>query len=245
MWDGVGIALCEAGFASIAVDLRGHGASDKPDDGYDFNTVCDDLIGILDHFGIARAVFVGQSWGGNIVVHAGHRHPHRVIGSVAVDGGIIELSQVFAEWEECARCMAPPRLAGTRAAHLENAIRVTNGDWPETGIIGSLSNYEFLDDGTIRPHLSFNRHMVILRELWLHRPSELFPFIERPVLFLPADSANTSWTNNKERDVDRAVTSLKRGRAHWFPSAHHDLHAQHPRQCACAIIENVENGFLT
>lgn len=245
MWDGVGEALARSGYASVAIDLRGHGASDKPDDGYDFDTVCGDLNGVLDHLGIERAVFVGQSWGGNVVVHAGHRHPNRVIGAVAVDGGVIELGRLFPEWDDCARRMAPPRLAGMRASRLESAIRATNGDWPETGIIGSLSNFEFLDDGTIRPHLIFERHMSILRELWSHRPSELFPHIERPVLFLPADSGDVAWTNDKELAIDRAVASLKRGRAHWFRPAHHDLHAQHPQRCADVLVENVENGFLS
>lgn len=245
MWDGVGEALARSGYASIAVDLRGHGLSDKPDHGYDFDTVCDDLVGLLDHFGIGRAVFVGQSWGGNIVVHAAHRHPERVIGAVPVDGGIIELGRVFPEWDDCERRMAPPRLAGMRAGRLESAIRATNGDWPETGIVGSLSNFEHLEDGTIRPHLTFERHMTILRHLWSHRPSELFPHIERPVLFLPADSGDVSWTNDKEHSIERAMNALKRARARWFRPAHHDLHAQHPQRCAEVLVEHVENGFLS
>lgn len=245
MWDGVGDALARSGYASIAVDLRGHGLSDKPDHGYDFDTVCDDLVGLLDHFGIGRAVFVGQSWGGNIVVHAAHRHPERVIGAVPVDGGIIELGRVFPEWDDCERRMAPPRLAGMRAGRLESAIRATNGDWPETGIVGSLSNFEHLEDGTIRPHLTFERHMAILRHLWSHRPSELFPHIERPVLFLPADSGDVSWTNDKEHSIERAMSALKRARTRWFRPAHHDLHAQHPQRCADVLVEHVENGFLS
>ncbi|MFZ9442918.1 MAG: alpha/beta fold hydrolase [Ilumatobacteraceae bacterium] len=245
MWDGVGDALQESGYTSVALDLRGHGLSDKPDSGYDFDTVCDDVVGVLDHLSIDRAVFVGQSWGGNVVVHAAHRHPDRVIGSVAVDGGVIELGRVFPDWNDCERRMAPPRLAGMRAGRLESAIRATNGDWPETGIIGSLSNFAFHDDGTISPHLTFDRHMLILRELWSHRPSELFPKIDRPVLFLPADSGDVAWTRDKEAAIDHAVASLKKGRAHWFKPAHHDLHAQHPRRCADVLIENVENGFLS
>lgn len=245
MWDGVGESLARSGFASIAVDLRGHGLSDKPDHGYDFDSVCDDVRGLLDHFGLERAILVGQSWGGNVVVHAADRHPDRVIGVVAVDGGIIELGRVFPDWADCERRMAPPRLAGMRAGRLESAIRATNSDWPETGIVGSLSNFEFLDDGTIRPHLTFDRHMSILRHLWSHRPSELFPRIERPVLFLPADSGDVSWTNDKERSIDKALSTLKHARAHWFRPAHHDLHAQHPERCADVLVENVQNGFLS
>jgi pimeloyl-ACP methyl ester carboxylesterase len=245
MWDGVAEALAESGYASVAVDLRGHGLSDKPDDGYDFDSVCDDLRSLLDELDIDRAVYVGQSWGGNIVVHAAHRHPDRVIGAVAVDGGIIELGRVFPNWDDCERLMAPPRLAGMRAGRLEAAIRSTNGDWPESGIVGSLSNFEYLADGTVRPHLTFERHMTILRELWSHRPSDLFPHIDRPVLFLPADSGEVSWTTDKERAIDKATRALARARTHWFRPAHHDLHAQHPRRCADVLVDHVKNGFLT
>lgn len=244
MWDGVGVALAERGFPSLAVDLRGHGQSHKPDHGYDFDTICDDLAAVLDDCDVERAIFVGQSWGGNIVVHAAHRMPERVHSAVAVDGGVIELGSVFPAWEDCARRLQPPRLAGTRAGRLESAIRSMNADWPESGLIGSLSNFCFHEDGTISPWLTFERHMTILSELWRHRPSEMFPEIERPVLFLPADSGDVEWTHDKERAIEVALTGLARGRVHWFRPAHHDLHAQHPRRCAEVLIDNVKDGFL-
>ncbi|MFM7756857.1 MAG: alpha/beta fold hydrolase, partial [Actinomycetota bacterium] len=115
---------------------------------------------------------------------------------------------------------------------------------PESGIIGSLSNFQYHEDGTISPWLTFDRHMTILAELWRHRPSELFPRLERPVLFLPADSGDVEWTHDKEDAVEAALASLARGRVHWFRPAHHDLHAQHPQQCAAVLIDNVEDGFL-
>ncbi len=244
MWDGVGAALAEKGFANVAVDLRGHGRSDKPDHGYDFDTICSDLEKILDHSGIERAIAVGQSWGGNIVVHAAHRIPDRLHSVVAVDGGVIELGAAFPDWDECARRLQPPRLAGTRSGRLESAIRTMNTDWPESGIIGSLSNFEYHADGTISPWLTFERHMRILNELWKHKPSQLFPTIQRPVLFLPADSGDVDWTHNKEVAVENALASLSHGKVHWFRPAHHDLHAQFPQRCAEVLIEQVESGFL-
>jgi pimeloyl-ACP methyl ester carboxylesterase len=245
MWDGVGSELAAQGHRSIAVDLRGHGRSDKPDEGYDFDTVSRDLCELLDALSIDKAVFVGQSWGGNIVVHAALRHPDRVIAAVPVDGGFIELGDSFPEWEVCAERMQPPRLAGMRGSRLESAIRATNTDWPETGIIGSLSNFEFREDGTISPWLTFDRHMLILNELWKHRPSEMFASIDRPVLFMPADSGDVAWTSNKETAINSALAKLKSGRAHWFRPAHHDLHAQHPQRCAEVLISNLKNGFFS
>lgn len=42
-WDGVAEVLSGSGHAVTAVDQRGHGRSDKPDDGYDFATLAEDL----------------------------------------------------------------------------------------------------------------------------------------------------------------------------------------------------------
>ena len=245
MYDGVAAHLADKGYRSISVDLRGHGRSSKPDDGYDFGTVCADIVGLLDGYSLDRAVLVGQSWGGNLVVHAAHAHPDRVLGSVAVDGGTFEMRRRFATWEDCAGVLAPPRLAGTRAARLEAAIRATNRDWPESGLRGSLSNFEYHDDGTLSPWLTFDRHMKILREMWDHRPSELYPDITRPVLFMPADSGLESHTREREEMLEIAQRLISRCRVHWFRPAHHDLHAQHPERCGDVLITNVRNGFLS
>lgn len=47
LWDGVAERLASQGLAVAAVDQRGHGQSDKPDEGYDFPTLCDDLMAVL------------------------------------------------------------------------------------------------------------------------------------------------------------------------------------------------------
>ena len=245
MWDGVAAALTSQRVRTVAVDLRGHGRSDRPDHGYDFATVGRDVCRVLDALQIERAVIVGQSWGGNVVVDMAHRHADRVVGVVPVDGGMIDLHRTFPEWDDCARALHPPRLTGTRAGRLEAAIRSMHADWPETGIIGALSNFEVLDDGTIRPWLRLEHHMAILRELWEHRPSALYPAIERPVLFVPADSGDVAWTRDKNRAVDEALRVLPRARAHWFRPAHHDVHAQHPVQVAEVLTANLRNGFLS
>jgi pimeloyl-ACP methyl ester carboxylesterase len=170
MWDGVGAELARRGYRSIAVDLRGHGRSSKPDDGYDFATICADLCALLDHLGEPDAVFVGQSWGGNVVVHAGHAHPDRVVGVVAVDGGMIELQHRFPDWDDCAVALRPPTFTGLAASRFEASVRSMNRDWPETGIIGSLSNFEVLPDATVRAWLAHHGQVdAAANELGVHR----------------------------------------------------------------------------
>src|SRR5205823_8203799 len=64
MWDGVGARLAELGHPSTALDQRGHGQSDKPDTGYDFTTITDDLATVIKSLGYDRPVIAGQSRGG-------------------------------------------------------------------------------------------------------------------------------------------------------------------------------------
>ena len=42
----------------IAYDLRGRGGSDKPEKGYSPQIHCQDLLGLLDHFGLRKATLI-------------------------------------------------------------------------------------------------------------------------------------------------------------------------------------------
>jgi pimeloyl-ACP methyl ester carboxylesterase len=72
----------------IAYDLRGRGESDKPEHGYSLMHHNEDLLGLLDHFGLRKAVLVGHSLGAHIAVRFAATHPERVAKLVLVDGGI-------------------------------------------------------------------------------------------------------------------------------------------------------------
>lgn len=72
----------------IAYDLRGRGESDKPATGYSLQIHCDDLAGLLDHFGLAKAVIMGHSLGAHIALRFAARFPRRVSKLVLIDGGI-------------------------------------------------------------------------------------------------------------------------------------------------------------
>ncbi|HTR68946.1 MAG TPA: alpha/beta hydrolase [Mycobacteriales bacterium] len=69
----------------IAVDLRGHGRSSAPDDGYTAAQFAADLLGLLDHLGVEHVVAIGHSLGGSVVSALAVEHPERVTAVVAVD----------------------------------------------------------------------------------------------------------------------------------------------------------------
>lgn len=243
MWDGVAEALATLGHPSAAVDLRGHGRSDKPAGGYDFETVTDDLAALVAGLGLDRPVAVGQSWGGNLALELAYRHPGVARAIACVDGGLIELSERFPDWAECARVLAPPRLVGTPAAEVEAYARRAHPDWPETGIRGLLANFEVRPDGTVAPWLTYDRHMAILRGLWEHRPSTRLETLPVPLLLVPAGGDDDA-AAEKRAVVERAIRLAPRARVRWFPAADHDIHAQHPGELARVLHDAVIDGFL-
>jgi pimeloyl-ACP methyl ester carboxylesterase len=65
-------------FQVIAVDQRGMGLSDKPQDGYDAGSLADDLIGLMDALGHPRFALVGCDTGMVISYALAADHPERV-----------------------------------------------------------------------------------------------------------------------------------------------------------------------
>ena len=80
-------ALSAAGFRVLAPDQRGYGLTQRPEgvESYDIVNLTADLVGVLDAFGIERAVFCGHDWGGAVVWAAGQLHPARVAGVIGVN----------------------------------------------------------------------------------------------------------------------------------------------------------------
>ncbi|MFF5449495.1 alpha/beta fold hydrolase [Streptomyces sp. NPDC012888] len=78
-------ALAAAGHRVIAPDLRGYGESGVVPGVTPFEVFADDLIAVLDHLGIGRAVVCGVSMGGQIAMEVLRRHPGRVRALVLSD----------------------------------------------------------------------------------------------------------------------------------------------------------------
>ncbi len=75
-------ALHDAGFRVIAYDRRGFGRSEKPDHGYDYDTLADDLAGLVVDLDLRDAVLVGFSMGGGEVARYVALHGQNRLGGV-------------------------------------------------------------------------------------------------------------------------------------------------------------------
>lgn len=74
--------LASAGHRVVAYDRRGFGMSDKPGGGYDYNTLADDLEGLLAELELTDVALVGFSMGGGEVARYVARHGETRLRSV-------------------------------------------------------------------------------------------------------------------------------------------------------------------
>lgn len=234
-WDGVATVLAKNGHPVTAVNQRGHGQSDKPDDGYDFATVTADLHRLINALGWEKPVLAGQSWGGNVVLEFGARYPGVASHLVFVDGGFLKLYRMGA-WEHVAKMLRPPLLTGTPRTEMKTRMVTFQPEWSEAGVEATLHNFETLPDGTIRPWLSLERHMKILRALYDQQPEALYPQIQEPVLICPADDGS-DWAQRKHDEVAIASAAIQNAHVHWFRQTAHDIHVHKPAQLAQAMLD--------
>lgn len=102
------VALAEAGYCAIALDMRGHGESDAPLDvgAYDVLHMVGDVVAILDKRGIERAIMVGHDAGTTTAYHMALMRPDRVRGVVGLSVPYIPRGN--ASLIEALRISAPP-----------------------------------------------------------------------------------------------------------------------------------------
>ena len=250
IWDLVAPQLAED-FSVIAVDQRGHGLSDKPESGYDFASVGRDLLGVIQARGLERPVIVGHSWGADVALEFAVACPEIPAGICFVDGGMIEPSARPGMTREKAReDMAPPLFAGMTSKALRERFsnRVRPFPLPPEFDQILMSNFEMLEDGTVRTRLSRENHLRIIDALWEHHPSQLYPQVPCPVLMMPARMANddsvAERTFRREESVANAQELLPKVKVVWLEDSIHDVPVQRPELVAMTIREHILSGYL-
>jgi pimeloyl-ACP methyl ester carboxylesterase len=237
IWDGVGPRLVGAGLRVVALDLRGHGASDQPGAGYDFAGVGRDLAAALHGLGLERPLLVGHSWGANVALQFAADRPGAVAGLALVDGALLGV----AEWagatrEEARRRLAPPRFAVpledwlARAGRFEpagSAGRPWVRDYLRAGV-------EVDDRGVARSRFHFDNHMQVVDALYDQRPAALYPLVDCPVLLCPAEDPadGGEHATAKRGAVGRALQLLPSAHVTWYEDTMHDIPLQRPAELA-------------
>ncbi len=143
-WTALGNALSDQ-WRVIALDMRGHGRSDKPESGYELTDYAADVSAVLDALGVDRASLIGSSLGTQVAIEVAARYPEKVdklilsdpsclIDQAAIDGYVAlhrSRPRTFANREAA---MAFSRSLPQRKRFAEEVHAYTlEGDLCETG----------------------------------------------------------------------------------------------------------------
>jgi pimeloyl-ACP methyl ester carboxylesterase len=137
MFDRLAPAMAERGFHVLCIDLLGHGGSDAPSEqsSYAMTAFAEQVVALLDHRGIERAVIGGTSLGANVSLEVAAAHPERVRAL------FIEMPVLDNALTACAVAFTPVLVASTAGAPLLRGVSAITRRIPRTNYLADI----FLD----------------------------------------------------------------------------------------------------
>lgn len=88
-WDDFALVAADAGFRAISYDRRGFGRSEQPWDGYEYDTLADDLADVIEATGAQDAALFGFSMGGGEVARYMSRHGGKGVSKAALIASVV------------------------------------------------------------------------------------------------------------------------------------------------------------
>ena len=231
----------------IAPDQRGHGATTQAPSGYDWQSLAEDAVGLLDHLGIDRAAVLGHSWGGHVASNLAARFPDRVSRLVLIDGGFQDGGLMpDPTWEGFQQRLAPRRVAGTRDEYLSALAANLHFCWADDLADIALTMVYAGSDGQMRDILRPDNHAQVLQSMWNEPPSVVLPRVTNPTLVVAAgpraDRANSQFSRQREVMVAAADKALLNGEILWIADTVHDIGYDKPAELAAAIRRFLQAG---
>jgi pimeloyl-ACP methyl ester carboxylesterase len=191
MFERLGPALAKRGNRVICVDLLGHGSSDQPDDLrlYSMPLFAEQVIALLDHLRVERAVVGGTSLGANVALELAVRHPRRVealfLEMPVLDNALAAVAGIFAPILLGLRLGRPAFELGSRLASLiprSNFLLDIGLDWPRRRPGPSIAVLEGLLLGETAPGRELRRGIEQPALIVGHPRDPLHPFSDSGML---------------------------------------------------------------
>ncbi|GAC1462836.1 MAG: hypothetical protein PVS3B1_00910 [Ktedonobacteraceae bacterium] len=235
----------------IAFDLRGHGQSSQPDDGYELVRIAEDVICAMAQLGCGQVAIVAHGWGARVALVLAARHPALVSHLILVDCPHVEPRH----WPEMTRERfvnekSSAATYASRSSYLDALRAEMAAFWsPQVEAI-VLTYIRDLPDGSVEERLLPAHQVKIRASLWEDRALSYYGKLTCPVLLVPAAREPMPQEELPERleDADdfaaaKAQMAVQVARAiqHcsivWMPATSHDIQLQRPHTLAQAIMQ--------
>jgi pimeloyl-ACP methyl ester carboxylesterase len=197
----------------VAMDLRGHGLSDKPRDVYaDSRLWADDVNAVLQTLGLDQAILVGWSYGPLIILDYIRHYGEDAIGGVHFVGGISKLGS-----EEALSVLTPEFLGsvpGLLSSDAEESVRALESllDLCVASELSEQERYTMLGwNVRVPPHV---RQALLARAF---DNDDLLPTIRKPVLM----THSSAETIVRPTVVEQHRAAMPHAQVHWTSEAGH------------------------
>lgn len=233
-WRLVVPALRAAGFRTVAMDLRGHGWSTRPDGDYSIAAQAALVVELLDHLGVERFALVGHSWGSAVSLAVAAMAPTRVTRLALYNGMYFDDQQpVLFSW---ARVPGLGELiyGAIYPERQEDKLAFAFFD-PEAHI--SQEQLDVLDDMMDRPG-TLAAALAGVRAMEFEGLEALYPTIEQEVLLLWGREDRVTPLEYGER----LANTLPHARLHVVPRCGHVPMLEVPVATTHALVRFMTGG---
>ncbi len=209
-------------FSVVAVDLRGHGASDHPSTGYNLSDYASDIVSLTERLGWRRPNVIGHSLGGSVARIAEGQYPgwaRRIVIEDApprldqADSRVVLLAKGYL------KMLAMPMAA------VEAHFRRVNRGWSEARIREAAEGSRQTAPGVLDAYLAQEESITLDASV---------AALRCPVLLVYGDTASGGFVS--DADAALYLDTLPDGRAIQIAGAGHSLHARKPDAFVQAVV---------
>ncbi len=249
-WAPVARRLCRRR-RTVAMDLRGHGLSDAPTEGYEPASLAGDVVAVAEGSGLLDApaggvVLAGHGFGAIVAAWAAVELGARCAGLVLVDGGWEDLTEAtgLEPWEFLRTIEEPPEVLASLAAYLADRKGFDPASWDTDQEEAARAAIVELPAGRVvsstRPHAL----EACVEAMFGYRPLDTLTAVTAPIVVLAAaeDEAGgrTAALDGVAAALARQGRPLAARRA--FPADGHNLMRYRPTEVTAAILEAGSSG---
>jgi pimeloyl-ACP methyl ester carboxylesterase len=227
------------------MDLRGHGLSDAPTDGYDPPSFADDVTAAAEGSGLLaapddRVVLAGHGFGAIVAAWAAVSLGDRCAGLVLVDGGWESLeTAVGADVEEFLRGLdEPPEVMRSMAAYLADRAAFDPATWDADQERAARATVVETHAGKVVPSTRPHAAEASVRAMFDYDPLATLPAVTAPIVALVAfdDEAGSRARALTAASDARANAGRSRIRAASFGHDGHNLMRYRPEAVSAAVL---------
>ncbi len=238
----------------IAFDLRGHGQSDQPENGYDLVTIAEDVIQGMAALGLGQVALVGHGWGARVALALAARHPALISHLILVDCPHVEPKH----WpgmtrERFIRERSAKEVYDSLQDFTETMRQEMDSFWsPEIEEI-ILTYARILPDGRVEERLKPEQQRRIREAVWEDRALSYYGKLTCPVLLVPAAAEPQPGEEPPEKleDADefaaakgymaaQVARAIQHCSVFWMPDTVHDIQLQRPKLLAKTIADFIK-----